>query len=60
MDIRRLIVLILGVVAVVSVAGGLALTVLEKSVPDSIIALGSASIGAIASFLVQAEGNGSS
>ncbi len=42
---------ILGVVCIMAVAGFIALAVLGKAIPESLVALGSASIGALAGLL---------
>ena len=44
--------LILGVVCIVTVTGGLVLAWPGKEIPESIVALGSAAVGAIAGLLV--------
>ena len=47
----RLVILFLGLAVLCSVVGGMVLAGLEKSVPDTVIAIGSAASGALAAML---------
>lgn len=51
--IYRIVVTFLGLVAVAGVAGGLALSIYDKSVPDGVIALSATALGAIGALLAQ-------
>jgi len=44
-------VIFLGIVACLSVGGAIALAILGKTIPDTLVALGSASVGALAGLL---------
>lgn len=49
----RLVVVLIGVIAVIATAGVVLLAHQEKGIPDALIALGSATIGALSSLLVK-------
>ncbi len=54
----RLVVILLGVLAVIATAGVLLLATQEKAVPDSLIAIGSATIGALGALLAKTSSTG--
>ena len=47
---------LLGTIGVISVCGAIALAILGKPIPDSVVALGSASVGALAGLLAPSPG----
>lgn len=51
-------VIFLGVVACLSIGGAIALAILGKGIPDILIGLGSASVGALAGLLAPSTGKG--
>jgi len=42
---------ILGIIAILSIIGAIALAVIGRAIPESVVALGSASVGALAGLL---------
>lgn len=42
---------LLGIIGVISICGAIALSVLTKPIPESVVALGAASVGALAGML---------
>lgn len=42
---------ILGIIGILAIVGAIILAVLDRSIPESIVALGSASVGALAGLL---------
>jgi len=51
-------VIFLGVVACLSIGGAIALAILNKKIPESLVALGSASVGALAGLLAPSPNKG--
>lgn len=51
-------VIFLGIVACLSIGGAIALAILGKQIPESLVALGSASVGALAGLLAPSTGKG--
>jgi hypothetical protein len=56
--IYRAVVIILGIVSIVPVVGGLVMAWPGKEIPESIIALGSAAVGAVAGLLAPSPARG--
>ncbi len=54
--IYRIVVSALGLIALAAVGGGIALVAIGKTVPEILIALGSASVGAMAGLLAPSPG----
>lgn len=53
----RLVIGVLGVLALTVVIGGIVLVMDEKSMPDALIAMGSVSVGAVAGILARTSGD---
>lgn len=49
----RAVVVILGIVSIIVVVGGILLTLDGKTIPDAIIAIGSAAIGSVSTLLAR-------
>lgn len=47
---------LLGVIGVISICGAIALAVLGRAIPESVVAMGAASIGALAGLLAPSTG----
>jgi len=54
----RLVVGVLGLVAILTVAGGFWITVVDKPIPDALIAIGSTAVGAVAALLARTSTGG--
>jgi hypothetical protein len=55
----RLVVIMLGSIALVTVVGGIILALNDRTLPDSLVAIGSGATGAVAALLAQARGTSS-
>lgn len=53
----RLVISVLGVLALAVVVGAIVLSYQEKTIPDALIALGSVSVGAVAGILSKTSGS---
>lgn len=47
---------LLGVIGVISISGAITLAILGKGIPESVVALGAASVGALAGLLAPSKG----